>query len=82
MIIIPQDKLIANLNKVGAKLCSYTTSEQVVARCDCKYGAANVGMMTEDGSGCPEVRAAASLLSMLSSEEYTALAQRAGASIL
>ena len=48
----------------STRLCAYGYS----TRCDCKYGADNIGNCSESGNGCPEMREIIALLKKLDEE--------------
>lgn len=77
---IGKNQLIRNLCKLAAYHCSYTKQP-----CDCKYmndSNINVGNLSEEGSGCPELIMASMLLSQLSAEQFSDLCKKAGILIL
>jgi hypothetical protein len=77
---IGKNQLIRNLCKLAANHCSYTRQP-----CDCKYmddSNQNVGNLSEQGSGCPELIMASMLLSQLSAEQFSDLCKKAGILVL
>lgn len=70
-------ELLAGLDQIWRALCSYGGGD----RCDCKYGADNVGAATENGCGCPEARAAAAIIRALTPREFELVLQRIRASM-
>lgn len=76
-----QTLLIEALAKVRDKLCAYgrlhpRAKGEPHGKCDCKYGANNVGRLTENGNGCPEIGDAIALLSLFTPLEFAVLQQR------
>jgi len=89
MNIIEQDRLVQGLLKIKRTLCSYDAFganfsreedrnvESVLRhRCDCKYGATQVGSKHEEGCGCPEVAAAMTLIALLTPAEFERMVKR------
>jgi len=67
---ICREDLIENLKKVRSQLCCYVNSESF---CDCKFGVEG-GFL--EGTGCPEIRTAMSILEAMTDEQYGVLVQR------
>lgn len=67
---ICREDLITNLEKARVRLCSYVNSENF---CDCKFG---VEGGFSEGTGCPEVRTAMSILEAMTDDQYGMLVQR------
>lgn len=69
------DLLLAGLERIGGELCSYMLpgNDWTKVRCDCKYGGPKP---QGEQTGCPEVRQAHRLLSMLTDDEWRELAAR------
>jgi len=72
MNIQDRSTLVNGLRLVQQALCGYSRTF-----CDCKYGAGNVGTHRDEDNGCPEVRAAAVLLGVMTDSEYADLMVRA-----
>jgi hypothetical protein len=69
--------IVKGLRAVQKNLCRYFGDT-----CDCKYGAEDLKPFGTrswgEQTGCPEVRTAIAILSVMTDEEYDALAKRAG----
>jgi hypothetical protein len=75
MFGINKEQLVKGLCRLSCGLCGYMGS-----RCDCKYMQNNDDAMNFDSeaTGCPETAMAATLINIMSTQEFYALAQRAG----
>lgn len=72
--MIKQDKLVDNLCRISAELCSYTNIP-----CDCKYikeSDEKICSLHEEGSGCPETMLAALIIDNLYVEEFNQIIER------
>jgi len=51
-------EMLLFLNKVQGYFCAYAGNsfDGPTKFCDCKFGAQNIGSLTENGNGCPEMR--------------------------
>lgn len=68
-------KVARALRNLREKVCAYFGKPG--HRCDCKFGAdEKLRTMSERGSGCPELLAAASLLEAMTAEEHRRLCKR------
>ena len=66
--MILKKELIKNIKRMRERLCAYKGNI-----CDCKYikdSSKHICSMSEDGSGCPELRTVIYLLSNLKNEDY------------
>jgi hypothetical protein len=77
MFGVGKEQLVKALCRISARSCGY-----IGHRCDCKYmqdsEADEYVLMSGETSGCPETRMAATLLNTLTTQEFYALAARAG----
>jgi len=66
-----QTQMVEFLQKVQKKFCAYTGQ-----RCDCKYGAHNIGGLSESGNGCPETFDVISLIQRMTPKEFERISKR------
>ncbi len=68
MFGIEKDKLVATLQKIRDKICTYSPA---LNYCDCKYtDEPNLGRKGGEGTGCCEVRLASQIINSMTEEEY------------
>lgn len=69
-----REKLVRGLLNLRCQSCGYGAR----GMCDCKYGIGPVQKPAAEENGCPEVLAAATILAVMTDEEFLELAKRAG----
>jgi len=70
--MLKRTELIETLQKIQVGICAYRSK----TFCDCKYGADKVGLNSEDGSGCPEMRQTLAIMNEMTDEEYQVVLNR------
>ncbi len=84
MFGVEQERLVGALERINAFFCSYTLDGRSSAstRCDCKYGADQLGGFGEAGCGCPETRMALEIVRNLTPFEFDRVTKRAHICVL
>lgn len=79
MFFTSRQQMMIGLEAVRKQHCGYVNmvTGEAAATCDCKYGLNETSRHSEV-TGCPEIRQALALLSVLREEEYVILLRRAG----
>lgn len=73
--VIGRTQLLRGLRSVAAKVCVYSRPGVLAKTCDCKY---DPKPDYPENSGCPEVRAALTLFSVMTDREFLMLKRRIG----
>lgn len=86
MFGINKNRLLKNLEKMGANSCCYLhpDGDWLNGRCDCKFGTENdivPSAFQERFSGCCEIRQVYSLISAMDETIFDLLCKRAGVDI-
>jgi hypothetical protein len=69
-----RESIVRGLLNLRRQVCGYGA----IGPCDCKYGVREKAHPASEQSGCPEVLAAATILSVMTDDEYLEFAKRAG----
>lgn len=70
--MLKRTELNEALERIQVGICAYRSH----SFCDCKYGAHNVGLNSENGSGCPEIRQTLTIMKEMTDEEYQSIIDR------
>lgn len=77
MFIGSREEIARALRLIGAEHCVYAGGwDKAHPFCDCKYG--YMGDHRGEQSGCPEIRAAVSVIEAMSDDEWANIARRTG----